>query len=158
MSINTITIEGNLTADPELRFTPGGKAVLNFSIAHNTRRYNKDTNQWEDGEPTFIRGSYWGQPAENASQSLTKGTAVIITGRIQQRNWTNKEGENRSALELQAESISPSLKWATATIQRTQNSTGQQNTRTNAGAVSQSTDPWNNAPQGVASNDENPPF
>lgn len=113
-----ITVVGNLTADPELRYTQGGLAVANFTIASTPRTFDRATNDWKDGEGLFIRASCWREFAEHVAGSLTKGTRVIATGRLVQRNYETKEGERRTSVELQVDEIGPSLKWATAQVVR----------------------------------------
>lgn len=113
-----ITVIGNLTADPELRFTPAGAAVATFTVASTPRRFNAQTNQWEDGEALFLRCNIWRQAAENVAESLTKGSRVIVSGRLKQRSYETREGEKRSVIELEVEEIGPSLKYATAKVNR----------------------------------------
>jgi single-strand DNA-binding protein len=113
-----ITVVGNLTADPELRFTPSGAAVANFTVASTPRTFDKATNEWKDGEALFLRCSVWRQAAENVAESLTKGTAVIVQGRLKQRSYETKEGEKRTVVELEVDEIGPSLRWATAKVNR----------------------------------------
>lgn len=110
----TITIEGNITADPELRFTPAGKAVASFTVAVNERK--KDGDQWTDDGATFYRVSAWERLAENVAESLTKGTSVIVTGRFRTKEWTDKEGATRLSLDLTADNIGPSIRYATALV------------------------------------------
>lgn len=114
----TLTIVGNLTGDPELRFVSSGAAVVNFTVASTPRKFNKDTNQWEDGEALFMRCSQWREPAENVAESLKKGMRVIVTGFLVSRSW-EQNGEKRSAMEMQVEEVGPSLRYATATVART---------------------------------------
>lgn len=114
----TITVAGNLTADPELRFTPSGAAVANFTIATTPRTFDRQANEWKDGETLFVRCSLWREAAENAAESLTKGTRVIAQGRLKARSFQTKEGENRTSWELDVDEIGPSLRFATANIQR----------------------------------------
>jgi single-strand DNA-binding protein len=114
-----ITVVGNLTADPELRFTPSGAAVANFTVASTPRTFDKNSNEWKDGEALFLRCSIWRQAAENVAESLTKGTAVIVQGRLKQRSYETKEGEKRTVYELDVDEIGPSLKFATAKVNRT---------------------------------------
>ncbi|QPK83201.1 single-stranded DNA-binding protein [Corynebacterium qintianiae] len=114
-----ITVVGNLVADPELRFTPSGAAVANFRIASTPRTYNRDTNQWEDGEALFLTCNVWRQAAENVAESLTKGTRVIVNGRLKQRSYQTREGENRTVFEVEVDEVGPSLKYATANVART---------------------------------------
>lgn len=116
-----ITVIGNLTSDPEIRFTPNGVAVASFMVASTPRSYNKATGQWEDGNPLFLRCSGWREMAENISESLTKGTRVIVTGRLEQHNYTDKNtGQSRSSIELQVDEIGPSLRFAKAQVVRNQ--------------------------------------
>jgi single-strand DNA-binding protein len=114
----TITIVGNLTADPELRYTPSGSAVTNFSIASTPRTLNTESNEWEDGETLFLRGTVWRELAENVAETLHKGMRVIAQGRLQARTYETTEGENRTVIELQVDEIAPSLRFATAVVTR----------------------------------------
>ena len=111
-----ITVVGNLTADPELRFTPSGAAVANFTVASTPRTFDKNSNEWKDGEALFLRCSVWRQAAENVAESLQRGTAVIVQGRLKQRSYETKEGEKRTVYELDVEEVGPSLKFATAKV------------------------------------------
>lgn len=111
-----ITVVGNLTADPELRFTPSGAAVANFTVASTPRTFDKNTNEWKDGEALFLRCSVWRQAAENVAESLQRGTAVIVQGRLKQRSYETKEGEKRTVYELEVDEVGPSLRWATAKV------------------------------------------
>ena len=113
-----ITVVGNLTADPELRFTPSGAAVSNFVIASTPRFFDRQANEWKDGETLFVRCSLWREAAENAAESLTKGTRVVAQGRLKARSFQTKEGENRTSWELDVDEIGPSLRFATASVQR----------------------------------------
>ncbi|GAA1823472.1 single-stranded DNA-binding protein [Nesterenkonia flava] len=113
-----ITVVGNLTADPELRFTPSGAAVSNFVIASTPRFFDRQTNEFKDGETLFVRCSLWREAAENAAESLTKGTRVIAQGRLKARSFETKEGEKRTSWELDVDEIGPSLRFATAQVQR----------------------------------------
>lgn len=112
----TITVVGNLTADPELRYTQSGLPVANLTIASTPRTFDKSTNEWKDAEPLFIRGSVWRKYAEHVAASLHKGAQVIATGRLVQRSYETKEGEKRSSFELEIEHIGPALQYATATV------------------------------------------
>jgi single-strand DNA-binding protein len=114
-----ITVVGNITADPELRFTPSGAAVANFTIASTPRTYDKQTNEWKDGEPLFLRCSIWRQPAENIAETLTKGMRVIAQGRLQQRSYETQQGEKRTTVELAVDEIGPSLRYASAKVTKT---------------------------------------
>ncbi len=119
-----ITVVGNLTNDPELRFTPSGAAVANFTVASTPRTLDRTTNEWKDGEALFLRCSLWRQAAENVAESLQKGMRVIVQGRLKQRSYDTKEGEKRTVIELEVDEIGPSLKYATAKVNRTQRSGG----------------------------------
>ena len=122
-SDNTVTLVGNITDDPELRFTPSGAAVANFTVAVN-RRYKNQEGQWEDKLDGFFRCNCWREMAENVAESLSKGSRVVVVGRLQQRSWEDQEGNRRSAFEVQVDEVGPSLRWATASVQRTQRSGG----------------------------------
>ena len=113
-----ITIVGNLTADPELRFTPSGNPVASFTVASTPRAFGRAAGEWKDGETLFMRCQAWRQMAENASESLTKGTRVIVQGRLVQRSYTTREGENRTVVEMQVDEIGPSLRYAKAQVTR----------------------------------------
>ena len=121
-----ITIVGNLTADPELRFTPSGAAVANFTVASTPRTFDKQANEFKDGETLFMRCSVWREAAENVSESLHRGDRVVVTGRLVARSWQTQEGENRTVMEMQAEEVGPSLRYATAQVTKAQRSGGQQ--------------------------------
>lgn len=113
-----ITVVGNLTADPELRFTQAGLAVANFTIANTSKRFDKQKNEYVDGEALFLRASCWREFAEHVAGSLTKGTRVVAQGRLKQRSYETKEGEKRTSIELEVDEIGPSLRYATATVTR----------------------------------------
>ena len=113
-----ITVIGNLTSDPELRWTPSGAAVANFTIASTPRTLDRQTQEWKDGEALFLRCSVWRQAAENVAESLTRGSRVMAQGRLKQRSYETKEGENRTVIELEVDEIGPSLRYATATVAR----------------------------------------
>ena len=119
-----ITVVGNITDDPELRFTPSGAAVANFTVASTPRTFNKQTNEWEDGEAMFLRCSIWRQAAENVAESLQKGTRVIVNGRMRARSWEDREGNKRTSFEIDVDEIGPSLKFATAKVVRAGRSGG----------------------------------
>ena len=121
MADNTITLVGNITDDPELRFTPTGRPVANFTVAVNSRKRTPD-GQWEDKLDGFFRCNAWADMAENVAESLTKGTRVLVTGRLQQRSWEDPDGNKRSAVEIQVDEVGPSLRWATANVTRTSRS------------------------------------
>ncbi|BAU97325.1 single-stranded DNA-binding protein [Corynebacterium suranareeae] len=114
-----ITVVGNMVADPELRFTPSGAAVANFRIASTPRTFNRQTNQWEDGEALFLTCNVWRQAAENVAESLSKGMRVIVTGRLKQRSYETREGEKRTIFEVEVDEVGPSLTFAKAEVQRT---------------------------------------
>lgn len=115
-----ITVVGNLTADPELRYTPSGAAVANFTVASTPRIMDKQTNEWKDGDALFLRCSIWRQAAEHVTESLQKGMRVVVQGRLKQRSFETREGEKRTVFELDVEEIGPSLKYASAKVTRAQ--------------------------------------
>jgi single-strand DNA-binding protein len=149
-----ITVIGNLTADPELRFTASGAAVANFTVASTPRSFDKNSGEWKDGDPLFLRCSLWRQPAENVAESLTRGSRVIVTGRLTQRSYETKEGEKRTVIELVVDEIGPSLRYATAKVNKA--------TRRDAGGSQQAAttadDPWGSAPAPGAGYTDEPPF
>lgn len=118
MNETTITVVGNLTSDPDLRYTQNGLAVANFTIASTHRTFDRQANDWKDGEALFLRASCWREFAEHVAGSLTKGARVVATGRLKQRSYETKEGEKRTAIELEVDEIGPSLRYATATVTR----------------------------------------
>ena len=115
-----ITVVGNLTSDPELRYTQNGLAVANFTIASTPRNFDRATSEWKDGEALFLRASVWREFAEHVAGSLTKGSRVIASGRLKQRSYETKEGEKRTSMELEIDEIGPSLRYATASLTRAQ--------------------------------------
>ncbi|MEE1621070.1 single-stranded DNA-binding protein [Zafaria sp. J156] len=119
-----ITVIGNLTGDPELRFTPSGSAVANFTIASTPRTFDRQSNEWKDGETLFLRASVWREAAENVAETLTKGMRVIAQGRLKSRSYETKEGEKRTVIELEVDEIGPSLRYASATVKRVQRGGG----------------------------------
>lgn len=119
-----ITVIGNLTDDPELRFTPSGAAVANFTVASTPRTFDRQTNEWKDGETLFLRCSIWRQAAENVAESLQKGMRVIAQGRLVSRSYEDREGQKRTVNELQVDEVGPSLTWATAKVTRANRSGG----------------------------------
>ncbi len=146
----TLTITGNLTADPDLRFTGTGTAVAAFTVAASRRVYDQATGQWKDGDTLFLRCSAWRELADHAAETLTKGTRVIVTGRLKQRSYETPEGEKRTVYEVDADDIGPSLKWATAKIAKT--------TRDKAPHPADDGDPWQaDQPADAARWDGNPP-
>jgi single-strand DNA-binding protein len=120
----TITVVGNLTDDPELRFTPSGQAVAKFRVASTPRFMDRTTNEWKDGEPLFLACTVWRQAAENVAESLTRGSRVIVSGRLKQRSYETREGEKRTVIELEVDEIGPSLRYATAKVQKMSRSSG----------------------------------
>jgi single-strand DNA-binding protein len=163
----TITVIGNLTDDPELRFTPSGAAVAKFRVASTPRFLDKQTNEWKDGEPLFLACNLWRQAAENVAESLQRGTRVIVTGRLRQRSYETREGEKRTVMELEVDEIGPSLRYATAKVQKMQRSSGGGygsgggGGGASGGASGGFDDPWaSSAPAagGSGSFDEEPPF
>jgi single-strand DNA-binding protein len=150
-----ITIIGNLTADPELRFTPSGAAVANFTVASTPRTFDRQSNEWKDGETLFMRCSVWRDAAENVAESLQRGTRVIVAGRLKSRSYETKEGEKRTVVEMDVDEIGPSLRSATAKVNKTQRGGGgggfgggQQGGGGWSGG-SQSDDPWATGPSGA---------
>jgi single-strand DNA-binding protein len=134
-----ITVVGNLTSDPELRYTQNGLAVANFTIASTPRNFDRQSSEWKDGESLFLRASVWREFAEHVAGSLTKGSRVIATGRLKQRSYETKEGEKRTSMELEIDEIGPSLRYATAAVTRAQSSSPRGGA---APAVSGNDEPW----------------
>jgi single-strand DNA-binding protein len=132
-----ITVVGNLTSDPELRFTPSGAAVANFTVASTPRQFDRQTNEWKDQETLFLNCSVWRQAAENAAESLQRGMRVIVQGRLKARSYETREGEKRTVFEIDVEEVGPSLKMATAKVTKTTRSGGGQ-----GGFSGGSDDPW----------------
>jgi len=118
------TVVGNLTADPELRFTPSGAAVANFTVASTPRTFDRQSGEWKDGEALFLRCNIWRQYAENVAESLTRGMRVVVQGRLRQRSFETKEGEKRTVVELEVDEIGPSLRYATAKVNKATRSGG----------------------------------
>ena len=143
MSNETIvTIVGNLTSDPELRYTQNGVAVANFTIASTPRTYDKQRNEWVDGEALFLRASVWRDYAEHVASSLTKGTRVIAQGRLRQRSYDDRDGQKRTSIELEIDDIGPALRYATAQLTRAASSRGDQGQQQQSGQQ----DAWTPAP------------
>jgi len=117
MAMGQVTIVGNLTDDPELRYTPNGAAVAKFRVAVN-RRYKDQSGEWKDGDTSFFKINAWRTLAENVAESLTRGANVIVVGRLQQRSWETQDGEKRTVIEIEADEIGPSLRWATAKVEK----------------------------------------
>ena len=167
----TITVIGNLTNDPELRFTPSGAAVAKFSVASTPRTLDRQTGEWKDGEPLFLNCSVWRQAAENVAESLQRGARVIVSGRLRQRSYETREGEKRTVFELEVDEIGPSLRYATAKVQKMSRSGGSGGGGFgasnggggggNAGGGGFADDPWATAaPAGGSGGnfDDEPPF
>jgi single-strand DNA-binding protein len=152
-----VTIVGNLTADPELRFTPSGAAVANFRVAWAPRGRDKASNEWKDGEPFYVSCNVWRQYAENVAESLTKGMRVIVQGRLKQRSYETREGEKRTVVELEVDEVGPVLRYATAKVNRVQRGGGEYGGGGGGGfgggQSAPADDPWASSP----ANDE-PPF
>lgn len=119
-----ITLVGNLTADPELRFTPSGAAVANFTVASTPRNFDRQTNEWRDGEAMFLNCAVWRQAAENVAESLTKGMRVIVQGRLRARSYDDREGNRRTVFEVEVDEVAPSLRYATAKVTKTSSGGG----------------------------------
>ena len=168
-----ITVIGNLTADPELRFTPSGAAVANFTVASTPRIFDRQTNEWKDGEALFLRCSIWREAAENVAESLTRGSRVIASGRLKQRSFETREGEKRTVVELEVDEIGPSLKYATAKVNKASRSGGggggfgssgggggSRPASSGGGSEAKQDDPWGSAPASgsFSGSDDEPPF
>ncbi|WP_028478899.1 single-stranded DNA-binding protein [Nocardia sp. CNY236] len=167
-----MTIIGNLTADPELRFTQTGVAVANFTVASTPRYFDRVANEWRDGDPLFLRCIIWREAAENVAESLTRGSRVIVSGRLKQRSFETREGEKRTVFELEVDEIGPSLRYATAKINKINRSGGGGfgyggGHGSSGGGAGRSNgaeeDPWNSAPAagsvgGGGRMDNEPPF
>jgi single-strand DNA-binding protein len=166
-----ITVIGNLTADPELRFTPSGAAVANFTVASTPRMFDRQTNEWKDGEALFLRCNIWREAAENVAESLTRGSRVIVSGRLKQRSFETREGEKRTVVELEVDEIGPSLRYATAKVNKASRSGaggggfgggsgGSRQPAQSGGGGAASEDPWGSAPASgsFAGGDDEPPF
>jgi single-strand DNA-binding protein len=165
-----ITVIGNLTADPELRFTPSGAAVANFTVASTPRIFDRQTNEWKDGEALFLRCNIWREAAENVAESLTRGSRVIVQGRLKQRSFETREGEKRTVVELEVDEIGPSLKYATAKVNKASRSGGggggfgggggSRAAAPAGGSDAKQEDPWGSAPASgsFSGGDDEPPF
>ena len=164
----TITVVGNLTADPELRFTPSGAAVANFTVASTPRIYDRQSGEWKDGEALFLRCNIWREAAENVAESLTRGSRVIVTGRLKQRSFETKEGEKRTVMEVEVDEIGPSLRYATAKVNKASRGGGgggfggggggSKAAASSGGGATE--DPWGSAPASgsFGGSDDEPPF
>lgn len=146
-----ITIVGNLTADPEIRFTPAGAAVANFTVASTPRVFNRQTGEWKDGDALFMRCSIWRQAAENVAESLVRGSRVLVTGRLKQRSFETNEGERRTVVELDVDEIGASLRYARANVNKaTRNTSGSSTAPTD--------DPWGSASAPTGRSADEAPF
>jgi single-strand DNA-binding protein len=165
-----ITVIGNLTTDPELRFTSSGVAVANFTVASTPRTFDRQTGEWKDGDALFLRCNIWRQAAENTTESLTRGMRVIVSGRLRQRSFETREGEKRTVVEMEVDEVGPSLRYATAKVNKAVRQGGASG---NGGYGSSGSlgapvdDPWSSAPPagapagsggGAAGFDDEPPF
>lgn len=146
----SVTVVGNLTADPELRFTPSGAAVANFTVASTPRTLDRQSGEWRDGDALFMRCNIWRQAAENVAETLTRGMRVMVTGRLRQRSFETREGEKRTVVELDADEVGPSLKYATATVNKVSRESGE----TSGGGP----DPWSTPPATAGPSADEPPF
>ncbi len=163
-----ITVIGNLVADPELRFTPSGAAVANFTIASTPRFFDKQSNEWKDGDALFMRCNIWRQAAENAVESLTRGARVLAQGRLVQRSFETREGEKRTVVELEVDEIGPSMKYATAKVNKVSRGSGSggygggQSSSGggfgSSGTSAPADDPWGVPASSGPAADEIPPF
>ncbi|HEY0637980.1 MAG TPA: single-stranded DNA-binding protein [Pseudonocardiaceae bacterium] len=155
----TITVIGNLTADPELRFTPSGAAVASFTVASTPRTFDRQTGEWKDGEALFLRCNIWRQAAENVAESLTRGSRVLVSGRLRQRSFETREGEKRTVVELEVDEVGPSLRYATAKVNKVNRGSGGGGGG-GYGSSGPADDPWGSAsPAGSGpSVDDEPPF
>ncbi|MBO9577234.1 MAG: single-stranded DNA-binding protein [Microbacteriaceae bacterium] len=140
-----ITVVGNLTADPELRYTQSGLAVANFTIASTPRTFDRASNEWKDGEALFLRASCWREFAEHVAGSLTKGSRVIATGKLKSRSYETREGEKRTSIELEVDEIGPSLRYATASVTR---AAGGERGEVRGGGRGQIDEPWGSPSSG----------
>ena len=162
----TITVVGNLTADPELRFTQSGAAVASFTVASTPRTFDRQSGEWKDGEALFLRCNVWRQVAENVAESLTRGSRVLVSGRLRQRSFDTKEGEKRTVVELEVDEIGPSLRYATAKVNKVSRGDGGGGGGFGGGGGQQSRgggapadDPWGSAPPaGSGGFADEPPF
>ncbi|GAA3618786.1 single-strand binding protein [Lentzea atacamensis] len=148
----TITVVGNLTADPELRFTQSGAAVASFTVASTPRTFDRQSGEWKDGEALFLRCNVWRQVAENVAESLTRGSRVLVSGRLRQRSFETKEGEKRTVVELEVDEIGPSLRYATAKVNKVSRGDGGGGggfgggPSQSRGGGAPADDPWGSAP------------
>ncbi|ORV45996.1 single-stranded DNA-binding protein [Mycolicibacter engbaekii] len=163
----TITVVGNLTADPDLRFTPSGAAVANFTVASTPRVFDRQSGEWKDGDALFLRCNIWREAAENVAESLTRGSRVIVTGRLRQRSFETREGEKRTVYEVEVDEVGPSLKYATAKINKVSRGGGGGGFGAGGGMAAAAgpsgppaEDPWGSAPASgsFGGADDEPPF
>jgi single-strand DNA-binding protein len=159
----TITVIGNLTADPELRFTPSGAAVASFTVAATPRTFDRQTGEWKDGDALFMRCNIWRQAAENVAESLTRGMRVIVQGRLRQRSYETREGEKRTVVEMEVDEVGPSLRYATTKVNKVARSGGGGGGFSGGGQSGGSApvdDPWGSAPPASPGGgfSEEPPF
>jgi single-strand DNA-binding protein len=161
-----ITVVGNLTNDPELRFTPSGQAVASFTVASTPRSLDRHSNEWKDGDPLFLRCTVWRQAAENVAETLHKGFRVIVQGRLKQRSFETREGEKRTVVELDVDEVGPSLRYATARVNKAGRSGGNGGFGGDrqaspagggygGGGAAPTDDPWSQPPGGYS---DEPPF
>jgi single-strand DNA-binding protein len=172
-----VTVVGNLTADPELRFTPSGAAVASFTIASTPRTFDRNTSEWKDGDALFLRCSIWRQAAENVAESLQRGMRVVAQGRLKQRSFETREGEKRTVVEMDVDEVGPSLRYATAKVNRTSRgsssgggfgssgsgSGSDSGSASSGGSSTTADDPWSSAPassgnSGGGGFSDEPPF
>lgn len=163
-----LTIVGNLTADPELRFTPAGAAVANFTVASTPRNFDRQSNEWKDGEALFMRCTIWREAAENVAETLTRGSRVIVQGRLKQRSYETREGEKRTVVELEVDEIGPFLRYASAKVTKSGRSGGTGGGfgggQSHSGGGAPTDDPWGSSPQNGnyaganAGGSDEPPF
>jgi single-strand DNA-binding protein len=173
-----ITVVGNLTADPELRFTPSGAAVANFTVASTPRTFDRQSGEWKDGEALFLRCNIWRQAAENVAETLTRGARVVVQGRLRQRSFETREGEKRTVVEMEVDEVGPSLRYATAKVNKVSRGSGSggfggggggydggggggnQGGSSGGGNQGGYDDPWGSAPPAGSgpSSDDEPPF
>jgi single-strand DNA-binding protein len=162
-----ITVVGNLTADPELRFTPSGAAVANFTVASTPRTFDRQSGEWKDGDALFMRCNIWRDAAEHAAESLTRGMRVVVQGRLRQRSFETKEGEKRTVVEMEVDEVGPSLRYATAKVNKAARGTGGGggggfgSSGGGGGGSAPADDPWGSAPaasSGGGGFADEPPF
>jgi single-strand DNA-binding protein len=151
-----VTIVGNLVRDPELRFTKNGQAVASFTVVSSSRYMDRTTNEWKDSEPVYMNCNVWREHAENVTNSLTKGTRVLVTGKLKQRSYTTKEGQERQVVELEVEDVGPALRYATAKVSKVSREGGNTNAAPTNSAPATNEDPWATPDSGWGTNEEAP--